>query len=116
MLCPNCQKEIVDGSKFCYNCGTQLASGVAAPASTPTPAAVPPAKRLMRSSRDKKIGGVCAGLADYFDLDPTIVRVVWLLAIFLGGTGFLLYLVLWIVLPLTPAVVPVGVPTTSANV
>jgi phage shock protein C len=70
---------------------------------------------LMRSSRDKKIGGVCAGLADYFDLDPTIVRVVWLLAVFLGGTGVLAYLILWIVLPLAPSVV-VTVPTTTANV
>ena len=112
MLCPNCQKEIADGSKFCYNCGTQLASGAAAPA----PAAAPPAKRLMRSSRDKKIGGVCAGLADYFDLDPTIVRVVWLLAIFFAGTGFLAYVILWIVLPLAPAGVPVVVPPTTAHV
>ena len=38
----------------------------------------------MRSSLDKKIGGVCAGVADYFDLDPTIVRVVWLLAVLFG--------------------------------
>ena len=59
-------------------------------------------KRLMRSSRDKKIGGVCAGLADYFDLDPTIVRIVWLLAIFFGGTGLLVYIILWIALPLAP--------------
>jgi len=109
MLCPNCQKDVVDGSKFCYNCGAKLAADTA-------PAAAAPVKRLMRSSRDKKIGGVCAGLADYFDLDPTIVRVVWLLAIFLGGTGFLLYLVLWIVLPLAPASVYVGVPTTPARV
>ena len=114
MRCPNCQKDVVDGSKFCYNCGAKLAADPAAAA--PPPAAAPPVKRLMRSSRDKKIGGVCAGLADYFDLDPTIVRVVWLLAIFLGGTGFLLYLVLWIVLPLAPASVYVGVPTTPARV
>jgi phage shock protein PspC (stress-responsive transcriptional regulator) len=66
----------------------------------------------MRSSTDKKIAGVCAGLADYFDLDPTIVRVVWLLAILVGGTGILAYLVLWIVLPVAPA----GVIPTSATV
>jgi len=95
MLCPKCSKELADGSKFCYNCGAPLAGQTAASA----PAAP---KRLMRSSRDKKIGGVCAGLADYFDLDPTIVRVVWLLAIFFAGTGFLVYLVLWIALPLAP--------------
>jgi phage shock protein C len=112
MVCANCQKEIADGSKFCYNCGAQLASGAPAPG----PAVVQPAKRLMRSSRDKKIAGVCAGLADYFDIDPTIVRVVWLLAILFGGTGFLAYVILWIVLPLAPAGMPVGVPTTTAHV
>ena len=113
MFCANCQKEIADGSKFCYNCGNKLAAGSAAPA----PAAAPlPVKRLMRSSRDKKIAGVCAGLADYFDLDPTIVRVVWLLAILFAGTGFLVYIILWIVLPLAPAEVPASVATTAARV
>lgn len=57
----------------------------------------------MRSSTDKKIGGVCAGLADYFELDPTIVRLLWFLAVFCAGTGFLVYIILWIVLPLAPA-------------
>ena len=114
MVCPNCQKDIVDGSKFCYNCGAQLATGATAPA--PAPAAAPPVRRLMRSSRDKKIGGVCAGLADYFDMDATIVRIVWLLAILVGGTGFLAYLILWIVLPLAPIGVPIGAPMTTARV
>ena len=111
MICPNCQKEIADGSKFCYNCGAKLVAD--APAA---PYAARPAKRLMRSSRDKKIGGVCAGLADYFDLDPTIVRVVWLLAVLVGGTGVLAYIILWIVLPLAPADVQITVPTTTAQV
>ncbi len=66
----------------------------------------------MRSSTDKKIAGVCAGLADYFDIDPTIVRVVWLLAVLCAGTGLLLYIILWIVLPLAPG----GVVSTSATV
>jgi phage shock protein C len=113
MVCPNCQKEIVDGSKFCYNCGTKLAADAAAPAPSYVP---PPAKRLMRSSRDKKIGGVCAGLADYFDLDPTIVRVVWLLSVLFAGTGFLVYIILWIVLPLAPYGAPAGVPSTTAHI
>jgi phage shock protein C len=65
----------------------------------------------MRSSTDKKIGGVCAGLADYLDLDPTIVRVVWLLAVFFAGTGLFVYLLLWIVLPLAPT----GVYTASVT-
>src|ERR1700739_836185 len=112
MLCPKCQKEVAEGSKFCYNCGAQLA-GQAPPPAGGYPA---PPRRLMRTSRDKKVGGVCAGLADYFDLDPTLVRVVWLLAILFGGTGFLAYVILWIVLPLAPAGMPLGVPTTTAHV
>jgi phage shock protein PspC (stress-responsive transcriptional regulator) len=70
----------------------------------------------MRSSRDKKLGGVCAGVADYFDLDPTLVRVVWLLAVFFAGTGFLVYLILWIVLPVAPPTLPVAVPGTVQQV
>ena len=57
-------------------------------------------RRLKRSSRDKKIGGVCGGFGKYFNVDPTLVRVLWILAILLGGTGLLLYLILWIVMPL----------------
>jgi phage shock protein C len=59
-------------------------------------------KKLMRSSSDKKLGGVCAGLAEYFDMDTTLVRVLWLLIVLCGGTGILLYVILWIVLPLAP--------------
>ncbi len=106
MLCSSCQKEIAPGSRFCYNCGAKQPDtpGAGVPPYVVTP------KRLMRSSRDKKIGGVCAGLAEYFDLDPTLVRVVWLLAIFFAGTGFLVYLILWIVLPVAPATLPVTLP------
>jgi phage shock protein PspC (stress-responsive transcriptional regulator) len=70
----------------------------------------------MRSSRDKKIGGVCAGLADYFDLDPTLVRIVWLLAVFFAGTGLLVYVILWIALPLAPATPALAVPGSPAQV
>jgi phage shock protein PspC (stress-responsive transcriptional regulator) len=56
------------------------------------------------------------GIADYFDLDATIVRVVWLLAIFFAGTGLLVYLILWIVLPLAPATNAVTVSGSVAQV
>ena len=118
MTCPSCQKEIADGSKFCYNCGAKLAEpGTGTPSAAPPPPAYAASKKLMRSSRDKKIGGVCAGLADYFDLDPTIVRVVWLLAIFFAGTGFLIYIILWIALPLAPTTGAItAAPGTPAQV
>jgi phage shock protein PspC (stress-responsive transcriptional regulator) len=56
----------------------------------------------MRSSTDKKLGGVCAGLADYLDMDVTLIRVLWVLVVLCGGAGILLYLILWLVLPLAP--------------
>lgn len=56
------------------------------------------AKRLFKSN-DKKLFGVCGGLGDYFDIDPTFVRVLFLAAFLMFGTGLLLYLVLAIVMP-----------------
>ena len=59
-------------------------------------------KRVYRSKVDKKIAGVCGGLANYFDIDPVIVRLLWILFLFLGGAGIILYIVAWIVIPLEP--------------
>jgi phage shock protein C len=55
-------------------------------------------KRLVKG-RDKKIFGVCSGLGEYFDIDPTIVRVIFLFALIAFGTGLLLYLILALVMP-----------------
>ena len=55
-------------------------------------------KRLTRSD-DKMIGGVCAGLAEYLDIDPTIVRIVWVLMVLFAGFGILLYVILWLIMP-----------------
>jgi phage shock protein PspC (stress-responsive transcriptional regulator) len=57
------------------------------------------ADRLYRSESDRIIGGVCGGLAEYFDIDPSIVRLI-AIALFLGaGTGLLAYLIAWLVIP-----------------
>ena len=53
----------------------------------------------MRSERDKKIAGVCAGVAHYFDIDPTIVRVIWGVLAFGYGAGIVAYIILWIIAP-----------------
>ncbi|MFI5094169.1 MAG: PspC domain-containing protein [Candidatus Acidiferrum sp.] len=108
MTCPNCHKDIAIGSRFCYNCGAKQAESGAQGLSPATGAQ----KKLMRSSTDKRIAGVCAGLADYFDMDPTIIRLIWVLFLICGGTGLLAYVILWIVLPLAPG----GVVPTSATV
>ena len=103
MVCANCQKAIAEGSNFCYNCGARQPVAGA-------PADYAAKKRLVRSTNDKKIAGVAAGLADYFDLDPTIIRLVWLLAVLFAGTGLIAYVILWIALPAGPT----GVVTHSA--
>ena len=54
-------------------------------------------KRLVK--KEKKIFGVCSGLGDYFDIDPTIIRVIFLASVLLFGTGVLLYIILAIVMP-----------------
>lgn len=54
---------------------------------------------LYRSETNKMLGGVCGGLGEVFDIDPTVIRVLFLIALFFGGSGFLLYLILWIVIP-----------------
>lgn len=56
-------------------------------------------RKLRRSRSDKRVAGVCAGVADYFGIDPTIVRVVWLLSVLALGFGVILYLICWVVLP-----------------
>jgi phage shock protein C len=64
-------------------------------------------RRLYRSRNDKQLAGVAAGMAEYLDLDPTLVRILWILSVFLGGFTILLYVILAFVIPLAPAV-PAG--------
>ncbi len=56
-------------------------------------------RRLYRDELNKMVGGVCKGIADYLDIDPTIVRVLFLVALIAKGSGVLLYIILWAVLP-----------------
>ena len=64
-----------------------------------------PVKKLYLDVEDRKLCGVCSGLAAYFDIDVTLIRILFLAAFFCGGFGFWLYLIFWIVAPkaLTPA-------------
>lgn len=55
---------------------------------------------LYRSSKDNMIGGVAGGLAEYFKIDPTLVRILFILMVLIGGGGLLFYIILWIVLPI----------------
>ncbi|MCR5401842.1 MAG: PspC domain-containing protein [Treponema sp.] len=59
-------------------------------------------KKLYRS-KDKKIAGVCSGIAEYFDIDPTIVRILWVLFVLAGGSGILIYIIMAFIVPEKPA-------------
>ncbi len=57
-------------------------------------------KRLYRSTKDKTIAGVCGGLGEYFGIDPTFMRIIFVLLIFADGIGIIAYIIAWIVMPL----------------
>jgi phage shock protein C len=100
MICARCSREIEHDSSYCRFCG----AAVAAPAFS---SAAP--RRLFRSVADRKIAGVCGGLAEYFALDPTLVRLaVIILAIYPGAIffGLLAYAIAWMVIPTAPAAPP----------
>ncbi|MGA8153208.1 MAG: PspC domain-containing protein [Terriglobales bacterium] len=90
MYCNYCGKAIQDDANVCAYCGTRVGSVLAR-------------KRLIRPRADRKVEGVCAGFAEYFDLDVTLVRVVWLMSVFLGvGLTLIAYVIAWIVIPEEP--------------
>lgn len=57
-------------------------------------------KKLYRSSREKMIAGVCGGLAIYFNMDPTWMRLIFILFLLMGGSALLIYLIMWAIVPL----------------
>lgn len=63
-------------------------------------------RRLYRCRQDRQIAGVAGGMAEYLDVDPTVVRILWILSVLFGGFTILLYIILTFVIPLEPAVVP----------
>ncbi|MBQ6238354.1 MAG: PspC domain-containing protein [Bacteroidales bacterium] len=56
-------------------------------------------KKLTRSTSDRRIAGVCGGLAQYLNIDPTVVRIIFLVALICGTVGFWIYLIVWICAP-----------------
>jgi phage shock protein C len=105
MICGNCQRELADYSNFCYYCGARQQ---AAPYGPPRAS-----KRLMRSVVDCKVAGVCGGIAEYLELDSTLVRVIWVLLVLMPVPvvpAFIGYFVAWLVMPKAPYPMPAAPP------
>jgi phage shock protein C len=115
MYCTRCGTQCSEGTRFCTSCGASTdpaqssAPGAGNPAApgfsssswSNTAASAPP-RRLRRILADKKIAGVCAGFAEYFDMDVTLVRLIWAgLALLPPSPGVIIYVIAWIVLPTT---------------
>lgn len=89
MYCNYCGKVIPDDANLCAYCGIRVAGVVAR-------------KRLVRPRNGRKVAGVCLGFAEYFDIDVTLVRIVWLVCAIFGGFGFIGYGIAWVVMPEEP--------------
>jgi phage shock protein C len=89
MFCTQCGIQLRDDDRFCSRCGARTGVGW----STYQPRA------LMLDKRNKKIAGVCAGIARHFEEDVTLVRVIFLALGLTTGIGFVAYLVAWILMP-----------------
>ena len=103
MYCNYCGKVIQDDANVCAYCGKRIGT-------------IESRHRLMRSRTDRKVAGVCAGFAEYFDLDVTLVRVVWLVAALLPpGVSLIAYVIAWIVMPEEPLMLSesAGQPVTN---
>ncbi|HWR36416.1 MAG TPA: PspC domain-containing protein [Clostridia bacterium] len=100
MYCNYCGKVIQEDANLCAYCGTRVTGVIAR-------------KRLVRPRNTRKIAGVCAGVAEYFDLDITLVRLLWVIIAIFGGGGLLAYIVGWIVMPEEPEYLPAVQPRTE---
>ena len=95
MFCTNCGIATREDDRFCSQCGKSTGIG---------PAPAVGERRLTLPLDGMKLLGVCAGFARYFDMDVTLMRILWLVGALATGVGFFAYLIAWLLMPKdTPA-------------
>jgi phage shock protein C len=99
MYCNYCGKSIPEDANLCAYCGKRVAGVIAR-------------ERLVRPRQGRKVAGVCLAFAEYFDLDVTLIRIVWAVCLICAGIGAVAYCVAWIVIPEEPLML--AAPTAPA--
>jgi phage shock protein C len=108
MFCTACGEQLEERARFCMQCGAATGRGTQQAPGTVY-------NRLSRPRDDRKLAGVCAGLARYFGVDVTLLRILAIaLAIWPVGVGVIVYIICWIVMPNDPLLLPAPVrPATT---
>ena len=102
MFCTKCGTQMEETARYCVTCGKPAPATDAGEESVPPPlpSAGATRKTLSRIIEGKKIAGICAGYADYFDMDVTLMRLIWIALLLVPpNIGLIAYIVSWIVLP-----------------
>jgi phage shock protein C len=102
MYCNYCGKQIQDDAVVCAYCGIRVGASMAR-------------MRLVRPRMGRKVAGVCLGFSEYFDIDVTVVRLVWLITAIMTCIGFLPYVIAWIVMPEEPYLLPAPMNAQPVN-
>ena len=103
MYCNYCGKLIQDDAAVCAYCGVRVGASLAR-------------TQLVRPRQGRKIAGVCLGFSEYFDIDVSLVRVVWLITAIMTCVGFIPYFIAWIVMPEEPYLLPAHVNASTQQV
>ena len=100
MFCTRCGSQLGEGARYCTSCGQAVNGPGSSPAGDAPAQGALARKRLRRVIQGKKLAGVCAGFAEYFEVDVTLMRIIWVaLTLLPPHVGFIGYLIAWAILP-----------------
>lgn len=104
MYCNACGKMIGDDARYCAYCGAVVGHPL-------------PPRKLMRPRAHRTIGGVCAAMGPYLNVDVTLIRLIWVLVVIFSGIfpGVLVYALAWVIIPEEPEYLPVAVGQVATN-